>query len=453
METTLSQTEAAPQTSSPRRGRGLRSPWTGWILTGLILCIALAAVPAMRRASLSFKIQAARDALRRAEPEAAIERLVPVVKAYPDLAEPHYLLAVAYRRLGQLGKVVPLLDQAEKLGWSRRDIKRQRLLKMFLDGYLKEAEPHLQSYLTAETTDDEAAEIYEAFVKGYLSELRFQEAEICMKYWIQWRPQDPQPRLWRAEMAGALNDVEAQKEEFRKILEFDPDHYEAHASLAGILLTRNEVEEAYQHFSRCIQLRPEQAAPLIGLAECQQRLGMAAEARETVMAALERRLSRADQGLAYKALGKIELELRNVAGAVPALQKSLELNPRDSDGMYSLGQALQRMGRKKDAEQHLVRSRELRNYDAKMTDLGREILQDPESPDLRCTAGTILLENGLDDDALVWLLSALRLDSGHRASHEALVTYYERRGNSEMASKHRVAAATSVRSLPNRGTP
>ncbi|MEX2120301.1 MAG: tetratricopeptide repeat protein [Pirellulales bacterium] len=453
METTLSQTEATPQTSSPGRGRGLRSPWTGWVLAGVILCIALAAVPAIRRASLSFKIQAARDALRRAEPEAAVERLVPLVKAYPDLAEPTYLLAVAYRRLGQLRKVAPLLEQAEKLGWSRRDTKRQRLLTRFLDGYVKETESELQSYLTAETTDDEAAEIYEAFVKGYLSELRFQEADICISFWTQWRPHDARPRLWRAEMAGVLNDLEAQIEEYRKILAFDPDHYEASASLAGALLKRNEVEEAYQHFSRCLKLRPEQAAPLVGLAECQQRLGKTAEARETVMAALKRRLSRTDQALAYKTLGKIELELRNVAGAVPALEKTLELDPRDLDAMYALGLALQRIGRKKDAEQHLVRSRQLRKYEGQRGDLAREIVRDPENADLRCKAGTMLLEEGLDGEALVWLISALRLDSGHRASHEAFVTYYERRGNSEMASKHRIAAATTVRSLSNRGTP
>jgi tetratricopeptide (TPR) repeat protein len=350
--------------------------------------------------------------------------------------------------------VAPLLEQAEKLGWSRRDIKRQQYLTLFLDGYIRETEPYLRTLMNDKTTDDEAAELYEAFVKGYLSELRFQQAEFCINFWLEWRPHEVQPRLWRAEMAAVQHDIDRQIAEYRKILEFHPQHYEAHARLAGALLMRNEVEEAHQHFRQCLRLHPEDPMPRVGLAECQQRLGKATEAKETVMAALQdSSLSSADQATAFKTLGKIELELGNVPEAVASLEKSIKFDPRDSDAMYSLGLALQRVGRKQEAEQHLVRSRELRNREVQKSDLANEILDDLENPDLRSKAGTMLLEQGEDEEAFLWLTSALRIDSGHRASHEALVTYYERRGDHEMAAKHRIAAATRIPSPSSQETP
>jgi Flp pilus assembly protein TadD len=75
-----------------------------------------------------------------------------------------------------------------------------------------------------------------------------------------------------------------------------------------------------------------------------------------------------------------------------------------------------------------------------MADLGRAIARNPHDPNLRCEAGLVLLRNGLEDEALRWLESALAEDPLHQATHQALADHYERAGNLEKAIEHRRVA-------------
>jgi tetratricopeptide (TPR) repeat protein len=78
-------------------------------------------------------------------------------------------------------------------------------------------------------------------------------------------------------------------------------------------------------------------------------------------------------------------------------------------------------------------------------------VRDPDDPEKRFMVGEVLALQGLNDEAAGWWLSALRCDKLHQASHEALVTFYEARGDMEMAERHRQLANLSVPGTFRRG--
>ena len=70
-------------------------------------------------------------------------------------------------------------------------------------------------------------------------------------------------------------------------------------------------------------------------------------------------------------------------------------------------------------------------------EIARELVSQPDRPDLRWEAGKLLVEQGLKQQGAAWIMTALQSDPAHRPSHEALSEYYAELGNSRLAEHHR----------------
>ena len=69
-----------------------------------------------------------------------------------------------------------------------------------------------------------------------------------------------------------------------------------------------------------------------------------------------------------------------------------------------------------------------------------DLAKSPQDPELHCELGRLLLRTGQRDEGLRWLHSALRVSPRHRATHRALVDYYQRKGDKQRAEIHRKLA-------------
>jgi predicted Zn-dependent protease len=65
-------------------------------------------------------------------------------------------------------------------------------------------------------------------------------------------------------------------------------------------------------------------------------------------------------------------------------------------------------------------------------------MEKPHDPALRSEAGAILMRNGLKQDGLRWLFSALQTDPEHAATHALLADYFEKEAKDpQRAQAHR----------------
>lgn len=410
-----------------------------WVLlAGVLAGLAAGALPLWNKLGVEIRLVKVRSLLRKAQPKEAIPLLEWVVQRVPDRAEVHYLLAVANRRAGRLDRVMEPLEEASRLGWSPKDLRRQYLLLLFQGGNFADSEIQLRDMLLRQNLpNDVAEEIYEALVKGYLSEMRAEEAVVCLDHWIRWRPANIEARLLRAELLGMTQEYDQELAEYRAVLGIDPNHVEARVRLARSLMRASQVREARDHFRRCYELEPNNGQVLLGLAECEMRLGDLTAATEYLLQAEKLNLPKDVATIVHSMRGQILVRQQKYEEALEPLQRALKTSPNNSDALYAMGQCLIRLGRKQEAQSYLERSRQTTLDAGRMQDLLVEILTDPTNPELRFRIAKQLLAVGMEDEAKTMLLTVLRYNRRHEGAHELLAEYYKKKGNREQEQRHR----------------
>lgn len=422
----------------------LFGPWGGFVLAAVVLLAAYGAKPVWTRIKVAYELRVGRDALRGVNPTAALPYLESAVRAAPNRADAHYLLASANRRLGRVEAAQEHLQEARKLGWRRQDLERQQFMLTFLSGNLEQAEPHLMQLLNSNPPDDEAEEIYESLVRGYLAEYRLAKAKLCLDYWLEWRPDSIQCLAMRAQLWEGMNDRDNQAHEFKQLLQYHPDNVDARLGLAEILLFKNQVTEAQAEFEKVLEYDPQMVVASMGIGICQRRLGgleSLEEAKSRFEAAVEEDLPKALHSMAYRELGQIAMEQKQDQLAVTYLEKALELSPDASACHYSLGLALNRVGRKEEADKHMKRSDEIGQVRQKLVDLEHELAGDPTNPDLHYKKALLAFQEGDKQRAGSALLQVLKFDPNHREAHLRLAEFYEEGQRRDLAQRHREAAA------------
>src|SRR5262249_23633354 len=155
-------------------------------------------------------------------------------------AELLYLLGRSLRRADQPADALTCLELAAAAGWPAAEVREQQALLLVQAGAMDQAQDHLATVFRDGCSDERAAEIYEAQAKGYLSTFRFNDALLCIDYWLKWRPRTRLPRLWRAdvwERVGRLPDALA---DYRILIDQKPDDVEARAKLANVMLASDD---------------------------------------------------------------------------------------------------------------------------------------------------------------------------------------------------------------------
>jgi tetratricopeptide (TPR) repeat protein len=328
------------------------------------------------------------------------------------------------------------LELARALGWKPADIRREEVLLKAQSGGIGEVEERLKEYTLAGADDRQAEEIYEATARGYMTALRVSDAIQCLKFWSEWQTNNPLPHLWLGELHLRLENPPAAIAEFREVLKRDPSHLEARLKLADVRLAQLEIEKAMSVYERCVEQDPDYAPALLGLAECQRRLGHTDEASRRFCEALTLELSDEKQAMALSALGQIALENAAYGRAAQLTEESLKRNSSDPAVHLAFASALLALGKEDLAAQHRSIAKAISERHGKLVSVTRQAIHEPENAALRSEAGLLLLQQGMLAPGAQWLQSALQLDPRHRAAHQGLAQYYRMIGDRPHALQH-----------------
>ena len=155
---------------------------------GGLLCFGVWSWQSVYHSWLTHQAQAH---LAARHPELAVLALQPVLQKDPQHAEAHYLLAKAYRRLGEMKQVHNHLASAVRLGYDGKAIVREQWLALAQSGQMREAAPHLPDLLIQQTED--VRNVCEAYVNGFFLTNQFADAFRLLDVWQADFPNDPHP--------------------------------------------------------------------------------------------------------------------------------------------------------------------------------------------------------------------------------------------------------------------
>lgn len=383
----------------------------------------------------------ARQRLARGDYPGAIRSLHKAERFQPSSAEVQYLLAATYRRADQLDRFAEHLEKARALGWPESALDRQVWLAGVQSGDVLGAETQLRRITGEGVPDEVAEEVYEALAKGYLRNFRWRDAWVCLEAWLQWRPDAPHARVMRGYLREQAGDTSAAADEYRAALQQLPTLGEARRRVARLLLQQNQVEEARQEYLARLANAPDDGEALAGLVQCEVRRGDVAAARSAIAQALAAELPPYQRGIVLGELGRLLLGEGKTDEARTVLQQAVALAPGEPQIHAHLATVLARTGQTDQAAYHQQRAQQIRVEYERVTELGRQLVHRPNDPGLRFQTGEILLRQGLREEALRWLASALRCDPHHAPTHALLARFYAEQGDEEQAAYHRLEAA------------
>ena len=126
-------------------------------------------------------------------------------------------------------------------------------------------------------------------------------------------------------------------------------------------LEENSLDEAEQAYRRAIEIDPSHGDAHLNLGRLLHDRGALAEAEAHYRGALD---SDSTRSLAWFNLGVLFEDAGRLPDAASAYAHSLEIDPDSADAHYNLGGVYERLGRKREAIRHLSRFRKLTGGDA-----------------------------------------------------------------------------------------
>jgi tetratricopeptide (TPR) repeat protein len=377
--------------------------------------------------------QALRD-LARYRPAEAHARLLKCLQVWPDSAATHLLAAQAARQAGDFDEAERHLEEHRRLAPDKSD---ERALELALlrvqNGDLESAEEALLARV--ERGDPRSPIILEALVEGNLRMYRFLGAMSCLDLWLNHEPDNPRALFLRGrawERVGAhtkaLND-------YRRVVELEPDRFEARLRLVNSLIQQGKAAEARPHLEELHRQRPDDSEVLVRLAYVRNSMGEPEEAEQL----LDRVMTeRPDYSPAYLGRGQIALQGRRPGEAEGWLRKALELDPYNRQTNYVYFQCLQQQGKAKEAEAQGRRLKQVEQDTNRLIEISnKDMNQRPRDPRLHHEVGTLQMRMGHPELAMRWFHSALMLDPNFTPAHASLAEYYDGIGDAANVQRHR----------------
>jgi tetratricopeptide (TPR) repeat protein len=346
------------------------------------------------------------------------------LEAAPQRAEAHFLLARTLRRADVPEAAQVRLEEAERLGWSAREVELERRLTRAQAGMVRGGTEGLEGA----ARPGEEWLVLEALVRGCLESNFLDQAYQWSHGWIERFPEDWRAYFWEGRVLERGLRYDLALEAYRKSLEHRPNHAETHLRLAEMLTKAGRHAEALSHYENYLASHPERVDALLGLARCQCELGRAGDARTT----LERVPTSEDRPAALVLRGRAALESDQLEEALTWLEKAVATDPNDPEANQRLAIALRRAERGEEAEKYETRKKEIEKALRRMEELTKEALDRPNDVDLRFEAGSILMGLGRYPQAARWLLSALLLDRKHAPTRKALAECLPRLGDPKL---------------------
>ena len=394
-----------------------------------------------------FQLSRARSLLAERRHEQALVWLDRAESFRPGIAETSFLQARAYRRLGKMQLMRNSLETSWKRGYPVEKLEREQRLALAQLGQLQEALPHLPAMLA--DPQDDASDICEAYISGYLLTYQFKPANGLLEAWIKDCPDDPQAFFVQGLISDELSNCKDAAESFEEALRLAPGRTDIRIRFARTLTDLHRYDDAGEQYQLLISALDDDPDTLTGWAKCLVETARGEEARDVYRKVFELDPSHQE---AQIGLARLESQQGNHEDSLAILQPLYEKHPRKSSIRYLLGQVLRSLGRKDEAKVHLKYSQEAEAAIRKVGDLMDEVRDHPGGPERRFEIGTILLKYGHRSDGAGWLRSAVESDSEFRPAHEALLKYYMEEGLNDLAAQHR-AVLSETTSTDNTESP
>ncbi len=386
-------------------------------LGGLVLLLLLAAAACAGGPYLRawYHYQAGQNALERRAFTEAREHAAVCLGTWPHGARSRLLAARAARCSGLLDEAQQHLNACPPSADILEECQLERILIRASHGGLDEVAQLLLEQV--ELDHPQSPAILEVLTWQWMRSFQLQEALRATAVWHQLRPNEPEA-LWRhGWVCENLSRKTDALEDYRQALALDPYRDPVRLRLAEILISFRQGDEAAEHFEYLARKRPEDSAVLVGLARCRAQQSRLDEAEKLLDDFLDRHADapavlgeRGRLALARGQLDRAELWLRRAAAALPY----------EKEIVYSLVQCLERQGKTAEAETYSARLRQLEDDARRMSKLIQQVLQTPKSAPLRYEIGVLFLRNGMEEDGLRWLRTALEQDANYQPARQAL---------------------------------
>jgi predicted Zn-dependent protease len=259
-----------------------------------------------------------------------------------------------------------------------------------------------------------------------------------LDHWLSRDPNNVRALELRGMTFVAGKGVQRGTDDFRKVLELDPDRDEARWRLSIALTDLGGYEEALGHLERLARVRPDDPEVLARLARCQSMVGRRAEAQKTLDDALARH---PDDPALLRARGQFALAAGRPDEAEGWLRRAAAASPEDYQSQWFLFRALQQAGKDTEAKAQLAVAEDVKDRRERLGELrSRKLAERPLDPALHYEMGVLMLRTGERELGERWLLSALSLDPDYAPAHAALADFYEQAGDPARAAEHRAQA-------------
>jgi predicted Zn-dependent protease len=416
------------------------------LLTAAVLA-AVGAAGALAAPHLwaAYQLAAGRSALERGRDEAR-GRLEACLRVWPDCAEAHLLAARAIRRAGYLDDDA-LAQAQEHVRTCQRlqkgpseDVALEWACLHAAGGDLADVEDYLHDY--ARKHPDRAPLAWEALTQGYVRAYRTHDALDVLRKWLDARPDDETALALHGDVYWQGNSPARAVDDYRRVVQADPDRTEVRRRLAVGLIESGRYEEALGHLEQVRAKRPDDPDVLVLLARCYTQLDRPRQADDALRAALA---ARPGYGPALRTRGQIARRNGRPDEAEEWLREAVRAKPEDYQANFALGQALSEEGKDAEAKAQLARAEKIKDRNERVGEIVTcEMSMRPHDAALHAELGKLLIERGDKDAGERWLLSALALDSHLKAAHAALADYYQSQGDSEKAEEHRREAGAAA---------
>ena len=402
-----------------------------WIRRGAIagVLIALTAPHAIA----AWQYRAALSDLGRYHPETARRRLDHCLSAWPKSATIRLLASRAAREAGDLEDATLQLEAAQRIeDGSNDEIAFEWALLRAASGGAPEVEAYLQKQADARPEDSHL--VWEALAEGYLRNYRSLDAMSCLEHWLGGSPENVRALELRGRTFTMGRGVKRGSEDFRRVLELDPNRDDTRLRLTRSLLDLGAYDEALPHLERLSHSRPDDPDVPVSPARCLNMLNRPAEARQALEAVLAKQPG---HGLALRTLGQFSLMNQKPAEAEEWLRKAAAALPEDYLALWLLYDSLRQQG-KPDAPEVLKQAEAMRDRGERIGELqSRKFAANPLDPGLHVEMAVLLMRSGKDDIATTWLQRAISLDAGFKPAHRILADHYAKTGRKELAAEHR----------------
>jgi tetratricopeptide (TPR) repeat protein len=363
------------------------------------------------------------------------DELAVLLQRRPNDAEVHFLKARLALAKGDLKEVTEALNAAKSRGLPPARLERFDAIVKASLGNFAEAEPVLaRLFLEADGPDPE---VDEALARCYLQTYQLHKAGTVLERWMRDAPRDGRPYLWQTEIDNriAIDSFSPHEEHYRAALERDPNLDKARLGLADLLRRAQRGEESAREYDRYLARNPNDVTALVGAARNAGNRGdEPAQVRY-----LERALAIApDNSEALKERAAIEQHHGDYRAALERFDRALKVNPFDEELLYKRSFALDRLGRRAEANADRKRLNKLKEEQAEVLKTRDALLHNPNDIRLRLDVARWMFDHGREDEALRWTKHVLELDPKYAPANALLADYYQRKGDVGLANFYRL---------------